>query len=393
MLFTLLPRYFDLENVKIGIMQMKEGRTIVVFGDHGIGDLLLMVPLLRNCASNLAEKDLLIIIVKTQREVEVVNSIHLVGNIEVWEAGYYGLERYIKLAKVALVFRMKHPDIVLVPLFADRFRNALLVRFIGSKISIGPYGKWGRFVFNRYIRQQTKLHKVERFFQIGIKAGLKQQAELNLTLPVSRKLKERVREMMPDWRPDQHWLAFSIGTGPIEIHKRWPIEHFQKLAHMLINHSSKIRIAAFGSHAERELLESVFKNEELDINRCFVYAGQTFDLSIAFLSQCRCLVGGCSGPAHMAAAAGIPIVGLFGPTNPGFTGPYSKRLHVVQTELECSPCYRVGFIKGCGEPICMSLIKPQTVFMAVLNALHGDQSPPVPWTETTQATRPSKVTI
>ncbi len=91
----------------------------------------------------------------------------------------------------------------------------------------------------------------------------------------------------------------------------------------------------------------------------------------------------------MAGAAEIPIVGLFGISNPGFTGAYSKQMRVVRLGLECSPCYRLGLLKGCGDPICMSLITPQLVLSHVLESLNGTTPPPVPWLDITKATQPA----
>ena len=348
--------------------------VIVIFVDHGIGDLLMAVPLLRNCSATHGVKDRMIIIVKTEYEVEVVNSIHLGGNIEVYKSGYYSWRRYIKLIKVALYLRIIRPDILLVPMFADKLQNVLLIRMIGARISVGPYGKWGRLAFNRCVEKTPKAHKAERFFQTGIIAGIKQMSKLSkkdMILPISPTLINEARKIMPGWAPDQIFIALAPGSGPIETHKRWPINGFQELVRELLVYSQEIRIVAFGSHKEQELLASILENTKCDKGRCFVYAGTQFDLSIAFLSQCRCLVGSCSGPAHMAAAAGIPIVGIFGPTNPWFTGPYSKHLHIVRAGIECSPCYRNGFISGCGDPICMSLIDPNVVFEKVLMSLDG----------------------
>lgn len=61
---------------------------------------------------------------------------------------------------------------------------------------------------------------------------------------------------------------------------------------------------------------------------------------VATLSLARVVASQDSGPMHIAAALGRPLVALFGPTNPNRTGPWSAVARVVQMPIECSPCYR-----------------------------------------------------
>ncbi len=72
-----------------------------------------------------------------------------------------------------------------------------------------------------------------------------------------------------------------------------------------------------------------------------------------------------SGPMHIAAAVGTPVVGLFGPTDPARTGPYGSRHRVLRTGLSCSPC----FLKKCDSRECMRRITAKEAFQAILDLL------------------------
>ena len=72
-----------------------------------------------------------------------------------------------------------------------------------------------------------------------------------------------------------------------------------------------------------------------------------------------------SGPMHLAAAVGTPIVALFGPTDPVRTGPYGSRHRIIRKGLSCSPCFR----KRCAAPRCMTDIAVEEVFTAVKEML------------------------
>jgi len=68
-----------------------------------------------------------------------------------------------------------------------------------------------------------------------------------------------------------------------------------------------------------------------------------------------------TGPMHLAAAAGAPLVALFGPTAPWRTGPFGRKQQVIRLGLSCSPCFK----RHCHDPKCMMDISPEQVIEAV----------------------------
>jgi heptosyltransferase-1 len=72
-----------------------------------------------------------------------------------------------------------------------------------------------------------------------------------------------------------------------------------------------------------------------------------------------------SGPMHLAAAMGTPVVALFGPTDPARTGPYGPGHRVIRSGLSCVPCLR----KRCDTRACMEQIAVEEVFTAVKGML------------------------
>ncbi|HNY65676.1 MAG TPA: glycosyltransferase family 9 protein [Deltaproteobacteria bacterium] len=76
---------------------------------------------------------------------------------------------------------------------------------------------------------------------------------------------------------------------------------------------------------------------------------------VSVLAGARAVVSCDTGPMHLAVALGKEVVALFGPADPGRTGPY--RGHVVMKDLPCSPCNR----RDCSDPRCMDAILPEDV--------------------------------
>ncbi len=61
---------------------------------------------------------------------------------------------------------------------------------------------------------------------------------------------------------------------------------------------------------------------------------------VALIAEARAMVTNDSGPMHVAAVLGTPVVAIFGPTHPGRTGPYGPGHRVLSQRAACSPCFR-----------------------------------------------------
>src|SRR5207245_11762149 len=86
----------------------------------------------------------------------------------------------------------------------------------------------------------------------------------------------------------------------------------------------------------------------------------------ALLSQCHLFIGNDSGAMHVAAAVGLPVVAIFGPTDPLGTAPVTPRCTIVQEKPYCSPC----FLRRCPtDHRCMTAIAPERVSEGIVKAL------------------------
>jgi len=86
----------------------------------------------------------------------------------------------------------------------------------------------------------------------------------------------------------------------------------------------------------------------------------------AAVARCEVVVTCDSGPSHVAAALGVPVVAIFGPTSPERWRPLSPRSEVVRVPLACSPCSNHGD-KACplGHHDCMQKLSVEQVLAAV----------------------------
>jgi len=133
--------------------------------------------------------------------------------------------------------------------------------------------------------------------------------------------------------------------------KCWAPERFAELADRLIArfHADVI---LFGAPSERDIAARIASAMR---HRVVNLAGETSieDLPAHF-SMCDLFVGNDSGAMHVAAAAGVPVVGVFGSTDPDGTGPLTARRTLVRIAPSCSPC----FLRRCPvDHRCMTRIE------------------------------------
>ena len=133
--------------------------------------------------------------------------------------------------------------------------------------------------------------------------------------------------------PRPLYLVPGAAFGPS---KRWPAERFALLADALMDEGHRAAIVV--GPEEIELGRLVARRARHRIPVLGSDLG-TAELA-AVLSFGRLLIGNDSGPAHLAAACGVPALVFFGPTDPGRTTPTGAPVTVLDRYVFCSPCYR-----------------------------------------------------
>lgn len=132
----------------------------------------------------------------------------------------------------------------------------------------------------------------------------------------------------------RHFVGLNPGAsfGPA---KRWPVENFAQLGDRLVG-ALGADVLVFGSKAERPLAEAAARSMQ---RTPVVLAGTTtLRQWMALTEHCRLVVANDSGPMHVAAAVGAPVVAIFGSTSEEATAPLSPWARVVKHPVACSPC-------------------------------------------------------
>jgi lipopolysaccharide heptosyltransferase II len=139
------------------------------------------------------------------------------------------------------------------------------------------------------------------------------------------------------WKTDgTRWLALQPGAR--WKNKRWPAKCFAELVRSLTQKFPDARFAILGNGEDRPLGEIIYLAAP---ERCLNLCGQTsLPEMVGWIRRCDLMVTNDTGPMHVAAALGRPLVALFGPTEPRRTGPYGQFENVLRLDLPCSPCMK-----------------------------------------------------
>ncbi|MCC6358235.1 MAG: lipopolysaccharide heptosyltransferase I [Phycisphaerales bacterium] len=192
--------------------------------------------------------------------------------------------------------------------------------------------------YSRRVRPAASaVHAVEKNLAIAAACGVTIDRP-TFDLAVTDAERESARALLGAGRIGRADAAFlAVLPGARWASKQWPPARFSELIDRLAA-EGRPRCVLLGAPSERGIADSIVgacQSPPVDL------VGRTNLRQLAALldlsEQVICLD---SGPMHIAAALGKPLVALFGPTNPARTGPYSARARVVTHPVPCAPCYR-----------------------------------------------------
>ena len=351
----------------------------------------MALPMLTVLDRQLPHGSQLTLLVKSTSEEQLLRLMCWRSHVSYINLGHYGAWDYRGVIRIGLLLRKQRPDIFIAPHASSGLFPPLFAGLVGSPIAVGPQGRWSRLGFNHVVHCLAGQHKVEYYANFARSIGLIDRVDIHIPLKIDTEQKRYSARLYKSLEEgDRRWIIIAPGSSPVEIHKRWPRGRYRELIARLTYEYSDVHIALLGSPGELSLLEGIASG--LEAGRIRIVAQPDITITLTLLQQATLVVCGCTGAGHLAMLVGTPIVGLYGPTNPSFTGPFTPMLRVVRKNYLCSPCYRPGFEKGCGNPICMTDITVDHVLGSIRDTLNRMPTPELPRLVTTNAQRPQTET-
>jgi heptosyltransferase I len=213
--------------------------------------------------------------------------------------------------------------------FQGLFRTGYFAWVTGCKRRFGMAGAREfahLFYTDKVSQEQSDIHLVDYYLKMVSAAGAKtEKAEFNFP-------EDAATDAVVDKLLKLHNISGKyavIVPGAAQPNKRWPIERFAELADK-ISSRFRMQIVATGSQGEHEYIEKITAGSK---TRIINLAGKTTVRElIPLMRKASLVVSNDTGPGHIAAAVGVPIVMIFGPTNPGRVCPYKRPECIVAIE-------------------------------------------------------------
>jgi heptosyltransferase-3 len=349
-------------------VNLSHAQHILVVRTDRIGDVVLTLPMIPVLRANFPSARIAMLLRSYTKELAE-------GHPGLDEILLYDEQGTLKPFR-ALWLELRRSRFDLVILASPTFRLALLMLLAGIPVRVGTGYRWYSLLFNRRVyehRKTAERHELEYNFsllkRIGISVDRYEKPQLVLAAHHVQAA-EHIRQE----------LGLDAGARVVVLHpgsggsaRDWSPLRFAQLGRELAQKG--YRVVVTGGPGEDELVEQVVKHAGIGVlplvNRLSVK-----ELA-AFLRMVDLFVSNSTGPLHIAAAVGTPVIGFYPPIracSPQRWGPYTDLKTVfVPDPKACPRCHG----KPCQGNDCMDLISVQEVVQCVERMLHTGRSQPV----------------
>ncbi|MDG2276748.1 MAG: lipopolysaccharide heptosyltransferase II [Pseudomonadales bacterium] len=243
--------------------------------------------------------------------------------------GQLGLSKRWQMARL-----LKSLDFDAAYVLPNSWKSALFTAFANIPERIGWHGEARYGLLNRRLRDVSDYPlMIERFMALADPAG--NLIDQPYPLPRLTVDEENQRNCLKRFDLDPVRVVALCPGAEFGAAKKWPVEHYAKLAQSLLEGGSQVWL--LGSPGDAEDCARITELTPKVVN----LAGKTSLLdAIDLLAVCSRVVCNDSGLMHVACALGVATIGIFGSTSPSFTPPLGEAAQVVELNMGCRPCFQ-----------------------------------------------------
>jgi heptosyltransferase-2 len=346
-------------------------QPIAIFLPNWIGDVVMATPMLRAMQRHFGDDAELIGVAKPY-VAGVLEGAPWLRPMLVYDRRPTGNA----LSTWGLIKQLRARRVETAVLLTNSLRTAAIARLSGAKQRVGYARDWrGWLLTNALQAPRTAqgwqpISAVDYYLNLAYSLGCPAEAkgpELPLT-PADRAAAEQVWQQL-HLAPHRPVVAFHVagGWGGTATAKAWPIEHFAELAQRIAGQYDHQVLVLCGPNEREAAAEVIRRAAHPRVKSLAAVEALSLSLTKGCLSRSSLLVTTDSGPRHIATALNVPVVALFGATDPAWTETYHPQAITLFNKLDCGPCKQ----KHC--PLlhhrCMRDLSTDRVFAAVQQAL------------------------
>ena len=344
---------------------MSKPYRILVIGPSWVGDMMMAQSLFLLLKEN--KPDCLIDVLAPGWSLPLLAHMPEVSEAigSPFQHGEAGLRKRYLLGKS---FRGSHYDQAII--LPNSMKSALVPYWARIPLRTGFVGEMRYGLVNdaRKLDREALPRTVMRFASLG--------------LPANQPLSDKIPS--PHLETDEKsvsasFAALNLGVNDAPVlalcpgaeygpAKQWPAKHFAQLANDRLEQGWQVWL--LGSDKDMEICNNI---DLATKGRCENLAGKTeLGQVIDLMSRASAIVSNDSGLMHIAAALDIPLIAIYGSSDPGFTPPLSKKAEILSLHLSCSPCFK----RQCplGHLDCLNKLEPEMASKAIDSLLEGKKN-------------------
>jgi ADP-heptose:LPS heptosyltransferase len=359
-------------------MTVTKARTILVIRPDEIGDVILTSPFLRELRRTAPQAEIILLVKPSCFElVEYCPYVNAVYSLDFASALPWAVW-HLRLSRL----HWRGFDLVLLPRWdRDWYNSELVAHLLAGRGAVVAHRdqlvtrKWAKPAEPPFMLETYSSPKIEHEAESSLRflrwcgGACAQDCQLEIWITEA------------DQSSARNWLRQHLTTGNpfIVIHpsggrsplKQWPVAKYWQLLEQLATVGSWDFLIIGGN--DETWIATEFRAQK-SARVALAVGCFTLRQLAAVMKQAQLFVGGDSGPMHLAAAAGTPVIAIFGPTSELRFRPWGSHCRVISQRYPCSPDVLGTFEDRCAtcrfsEPRCLTELTVEPVVAAVHAAL------------------------
>jgi heptosyltransferase-1 len=331
---------------------IKDPRKILIIKPSSLGDVVHSLPFLNAMRICFSKAEIHWIIAKGLEGLleghPMINKLWII-NKDAWK-NIKNVGSTVK--EIEFLFKeLKKEHFDLVVDLQGLLRSGVITAATGAPLRVGfsEAREGSRVFYTHKVKGGKDIHAVNRYLRIAAFLGC-DTSDICFPFPMDNQSSSSIfHPSSLILHPSKDYVVLVPGARWKT--KIWPPENFGEL-------SSKLPLSTVivGSKKDMDIANKIVAQSNGNL---ISLAGKT-DLKelIEVMRGAKFVVSNDSGPMHIAAALGIPVFAIFGPTDPSRTGPYGEGHTMIKEDIPCSPCFK----RTCNDIKCMNSLSAGKVY-------------------------------
>lgn len=340
---------------------IRSAKKILVINLRYIGDTLWMYPFIKNLKLNLPHAEISALI-NEGGEVFLKLLPELSEVIVLQRKAIKGRYGFGKFIRFLIQIRKKRFDTAIMLTNSDRPTIISFISGAATRIGYESDSWWRRVLLTKKCKWDSNKnpHMIEHHLQILTELGLKIY-DTSLTIEVPNNIIEKTIERFSVLKT-RNKKSILVHPGSRNHLRQWGVKNFAEVINSI---SEQYRIFLIGGPSEKHIIEDIMNN----LKKSPDIVSTDVDL-LEFAALCKhsdLFIGNDSAPIHIAAATGVFVIGIYGPTLSKYCGPWTdKRALFDMSTVPCRPCEQDECINQ-EKQACLNIVTPGMIIDKVVN--------------------------